>query len=254
MIGILNRKKDKSTEEQIEEIKCLPDILQRSLLEGESCDYLSNVEGEFGRSPRNPIPVNGPFGEIRYLNSLRTISDVGLIYHRIGSIEVESIKGNVDIFETVSLDNRVWDILFFHMYHPRRSTNTPSSYKKADYDKYFSILPIGFGVTSRDNSFPYGIPKRLIESKEFGSMSEKLAKHLQDSFLNKHDFIRPDDHKRILAEIILKYINKSKDQYRSYTTSEYKELADDAAGKIINPGERTSFQVIFRPKGKSLRN
>lgn len=45
-----------------------------------------------------------------------------VIGHRLGSI------GNYDAFETVTLDGERWDILYFDMYHPRKSRRAPSGY------------------------------------------------------------------------------------------------------------------------------
>ena len=43
---------------------------------GADCDEIVGVVGEFGRDPRNPIPVNGPLGEIIYLSNLRRIPNI----------------------------------------------------------------------------------------------------------------------------------------------------------------------------------
>lgn len=82
--------------------------------------------GEFGRSLQNPIPVNGPIGEMLYLSNLRAPDRTPIMFHRIGS------KNRADAFETVTLDGRVWDIMFLDLYHPRKSRRAPAGYLIAE--------------------------------------------------------------------------------------------------------------------------
>ena len=100
----------------------LPESYRAQIQGGLDCDEVSCTSGEFGRSFQNPIPVNGPIGEILYLSNLRTSDYTPIMFHRIGS------KNGADAFETVSLDGRVWDILFLHLYHPRKSRRAPTGY------------------------------------------------------------------------------------------------------------------------------
>ena len=101
----------------------LPEPYRSQVLRGADCDEIAGAVGEFGRDPRNPIPVNGPLGELIYLSNLRTANSQQIMFHRLGSIS------NVDIYETVSLDGAIWDILFLHQYHPRKSQRSPSGYR-----------------------------------------------------------------------------------------------------------------------------
>lgn len=103
----------------------LPESYRLEIQGGLDCDEISDASGEFGRSIENPIPVNGPIGEILYLSNLRTDDRTPIMFHRIGS------KNGVDVFEAVSLDGNVWDILFLHLYHPRKSRRAPSGYSIA---------------------------------------------------------------------------------------------------------------------------
>lgn len=203
MFNIFNKIQDEPVEDQIKEAGNYPSPLTQLILQGLDCDSFPNSQGEFGRTRTNPIPVNGPFGEIKYLNRLRTDHGVGLLYHRIASAEnimlVGEIDGNVDIFETVSSDNKVWDILFFHMYHPRRSTMLPQRYRFAEYHEIFSKLPLGYGSTAKDNNFPYGIPEML---RQKGNLGAEFAKKLEDNILKKTKFTRSNDHVNNLARVI----------------------------------------------------
>src|SRR5262249_40522622 len=76
----------------------LPEPYRSQVLRGVDCDEIAGAVGEFGRDPRNPIPVNGPLGELTYLSSLRTVDSQLIMFHRLGS------TSNVDIYEMVSLD------------------------------------------------------------------------------------------------------------------------------------------------------
>ena len=100
----------------------LPKSYRAEIQAGLDCDEVSDASGEFGRSFQNPIPVNGPIGEILYLSNLRTNDHTPIMFHRIGS------KNGADAFETVSLDGKAWDILFLHLYHPRKSRRAPTGY------------------------------------------------------------------------------------------------------------------------------
>ena len=115
------------------------------VLRGADCDEIAGAIGEFGRDPRNPIPVNGPLGELIYLSNLRTANSQQIMFHRLGSIS------NVDIYETVSLDGAIWDILFLHQYHPRKSQRSPSGYRIVTGTERNSLL---LGVDDFVAAFP----------------------------------------------------------------------------------------------------
>lgn len=127
---------------------------------GADCDEIVGVVGEFGRDPRNPIPVNGPLGEIIYLSNLRTDSQ-HIMFHRLGAVS------NVDVYETVSLDGAKWDILFLHQYHPRKSRVSPSGYQIVTGPERNRLL---LGV----DDFVAEFPDNLADA--IASMSERMFK------------------------------------------------------------------------------
>ncbi len=92
----------------------LPESYRSEIQGGLDCDEISGASGEFGRSFQNPVPVNGPVGEILYLSNLRMKDRTPIMFHRIGS------KNGADAFETVSLDGKVWDVLFLHPISPEK--------------------------------------------------------------------------------------------------------------------------------------
>jgi hypothetical protein len=54
----------------------LPEPFRSQVLGGDDCDEIIGAAGEFGRDQRNPIPVNGPLGEIIYLSNNITTDHV----------------------------------------------------------------------------------------------------------------------------------------------------------------------------------
>lgn len=113
---------------------------------GPACDQLPNACGEFGTTITNPIPVNGPYGETVYINNLRSKSGVGFFYHRIGSDPSPVSSTSIDVFELVSIDASQYAVLYFSMYHPRRSIKVSSGFSRRswssmkDIEKVFSKL------------------------------------------------------------------------------------------------------------------
>ena len=51
-------------------LKCCRENQATLILNGEDCDQITGGYGPFG-GLTNPIPVNGPIGEIKYLGKLR---------------------------------------------------------------------------------------------------------------------------------------------------------------------------------------
>lgn len=97
----------------------LPEV-SAAIRSGASIDRLENAVGNFGRDVRNPIPVNGVLGELIYISHLVTSGGSRLVGHRIGT------AAKVDIYEVAALDGTAWDLLFFDLYHPRRSRAAPA--------------------------------------------------------------------------------------------------------------------------------
>ena len=162
----------------------LPEPYRSHVLRGADCDEIAGAVGEFGRDPRNPIPVNGPLGELIYLSNLRTADAQPIMFHCLGTVS------NVDIYETVSLDGARWDILFLHQYHPRKSQRTPSGYRIVTGTVRNSLL---LGV----NNFVAAFPDDLANA--IASMSERIFSfrirppQVREA-LGRAIFERPTDH------------------------------------------------------------
>ena len=86
-------------------------------------DEWPNAQGEFGRTPTNPILVNETWGEITYLSRLLTTDGQRMIFHRLGSV-----AGAIDAFELVSEDGKFYDMLYADMYHRHCSKKAPAGY------------------------------------------------------------------------------------------------------------------------------
>lgn len=128
----------------------VPDFAEERLAMGE-VDEWPNAQGEFGRTPSNPILVNHSWGEVTYLSRLVTTDGQRMIFHRVGSIE-----GAIDTFELVSMDGRFFDVLFVDMYHRHCSKKAPKGYTLID-----SLNGIT-GTSENNPNFPMGMPRALI--------------------------------------------------------------------------------------------
>lgn len=128
---------------------------------GPDVDRLPDASGEFGRDLDNPIPVNGSFGEMIYLSMLRS-TDAGarLTFHRRGS--KDGRHGPVEIYETVTLDGKKWDVLFLAPHHPRKSRQAPEGYRLADPEPPFFM----YGVDHRVARFPDDMARAVAETTE----------------------------------------------------------------------------------------
>jgi len=153
---------------------------------GLAVDELPDGVGEFGRSAENPIPVNGVMGELIYLSRLMTNdTKQRLLFHRIGSVNA------IDVYETVSIDGRNWDILFLSLYHPRKSRKAPAGYQIADSKSQ----PLIYGTNRRVSQFPVGLQKAIAATTE-----ELIGVSLAPSEVRQAEeeivFRRPDNHER----------------------------------------------------------
>ena len=177
-----------SLEQQKMDIIKLNPLIATEILKGLSCDKLPNATGEFG-SITNPIPVNGPLGEIKYLGKLRGKTGHAVFFHRIGSTISNVTNNPIDIFELVCQDGTQWNNLHFDYYHPRRSNLTPHGYTLIPFNKQLNMdLPFAYGVTSFVSNFPYDLPKAL---DNFYGSSGTYSRHAQ-KWLDDYLFQNPD--------------------------------------------------------------
>jgi hypothetical protein len=117
---------------------------------GVDCDTVPDAAGRFGYDQTNPIPVNGPLGELSYLSRLRVRSTGSMIFfHKTRSI------GTIDEFEVVNVSGRFAARLYFDMYHPRVSRLYPEKFTL----EWQAVFPRGITTTCPD--FPKGLHKLI---------------------------------------------------------------------------------------------
>lgn len=139
--------------------------------------------GPFGFTDTNPIPVNGPIGQLAYLSRLETQSGQRILFHRLGAI------GTVDVFEAVTFNGSEWFILFVDLYHPRRSRLTPDGFRFTKDVAQFS----GFHKFCED--FPYDFVEKKSSMRESGLSIAYIAISKVSEKLQNRVFIRPLAHK-----------------------------------------------------------
>jgi hypothetical protein len=166
-----------------------PELVKRRMAMGGAIDELPEGIGEFGRSAGNPIPVNGPLGELTYLSKLVGGRGLHIIAHRLGAC------AGGDAYEAVSLDGLDWDLLYLDPYHTRRSRVVPSRYQADARCDLFLFATNYFWPT-----FPVGIAGALRSCSDrlFGLtlVSDSLP---GDEFLRT--LSRPDAHAAALASL-----------------------------------------------------
>lgn len=169
----------------------LPDTVRTRIIQGLDCDEIAGAKGEFGRDYQNPIPVNGPLGQLIYLTNLYTIRKQRIMFHRIGSVE------GVDAYEVVTFDNTFWDILFLNLYHPRKSRRAPAGYT-IDQGKDRRI------VLSGTNEWVDGFPRHLqdaIRDTNERLLGLPLRPRPVREAVEQHAFERPRGHQTKLDSI-----------------------------------------------------
>ena len=142
-----------------------------------------NGTGPFGFSETNPIPVNGPIGQLAYLSKLETAKGERILFHRIGAVNT------IDVFEAVTFSGSEWFILFVDLYHPRRSRMTPEGFRFTQEVGQFS----GFHKFCTD--FPYDFVQMKQSESESGlSMAYIAISKVMEPIQNRA-YQRPLAHK-----------------------------------------------------------
>ena len=164
-----------------------PEPLRSQMMRGTDVDQNATGLGPFGISLTNPIPVNGPIGEILYLSALWT-GDKRLLFHRLTSVQ------SIDVFESCSIDGSRWDILFLDMYHPRKSRKPADGYQLAQNNVLLS------GINREVADFPRALYPTIVEysTKRFGiSIADPEVRFA----IEKVNFERPDSHVARLKKV-----------------------------------------------------
>jgi hypothetical protein len=150
--GLINRMID----DEKFQLELLNPVMKEMIESAPAYDKDPNGTGPFGFTELNPIPVNGPVGQLAYLSKLETQSGQRILFHRLGAM------GTVDVFEAVSLNGREWFMLFADLYHPHRSRLTPDGFRFTKELGQFS----GFHNFCAD--FPYDFVEMKQSQQESG--------------------------------------------------------------------------------------
>ncbi|HOV78045.1 MAG TPA: hypothetical protein PLS24_08440 [Sedimentisphaerales bacterium] len=139
--------------------------------------------GPFGFTENNPVPVNGPIGQLAYFSKLERLSGQRILFHRLGAMDT------VDVFEAVTFDGSEWFILFADLYHPRRSRLTPEGFRFTGEVGQFS------GFTNFCGDFPYDFIEKKAAMRDSGLSMAYIAISKVADQIQKRAFARPLAHK-----------------------------------------------------------
>ena len=142
-----------------------------------------NGTGPFGLSEKNPIPVNGPIGQLAYLSRLETNKGERLFFHRVGAVNT------IDVFEAVTFSGSEWFILFTDLYHPRRSRATPDGFR------FTSEVPQFSGFHKYCPNFPYDFMEMKRAEQDSGLSFAYLPLSKVMPQIQARAFSRPLAHK-----------------------------------------------------------
>jgi thioredoxin len=182
-VSAIFKKLDRLMDDEKAQIEGLSEPFRSEVLRGADCDEIAEAIGEFGRDPRNPIPVNGPFGEVIYLSNLRTTNSQQIMFHRLGSVR------NVDAYETVSVDGAMWDILFLDLYHPRKSRRAPTGYRIVEAAERQRLF---LGANEFVADFPAQLQAAIANTNE-RLLGLRMRPPVRE-FIERLSFRRPADH------------------------------------------------------------
>lgn len=146
-------------------------------------DQDPNGTGPFGFSEKNPLPVNGPIGELAYLSKLETTKGERILFHRIGAID------RIDVFECVTFSGSDWFILFADFYHPRKSKLTPNGFRFSQEVSQFS------GFHKFCKNFPYDFVAMKESESESGLSWAYIALSKVTQQIQNRAYQRPLAHK-----------------------------------------------------------
>lgn len=163
------------------------------------CDVAPEGRGPFGYGAGNPIPANGPIGELIYLNTLLSPDGKPFLFHRLGSMNHPTYPRMIDAYELVALDGRCWCRLYFDMYFKRRSCKFPEGLQRVAWDQLQSPQPFlvkhcGFGLNQPVEDFPYGLPAAVRQNSNeratevMARIAERVIAAQPDSFRRPPDF------------------------------------------------------------------
>jgi hypothetical protein len=176
----------------------IPQASSARVIGGASVDEIPGSFGAFGLTLTNPVPVNGALGEIVYLSSLRHRGTTKILFHRIGSLN------EVDIYETVTVDGNTWSLLYFHMYHPRKSRKSLDGYSIVSGDRSSYGL---YGVNYLVPNFPHGLSNAVRDFSVRLLGSPMVPADLRQAEQTVR-FGRPKEHLRARDDLEVQWVRR----------------------------------------------
>lgn len=165
------------------QLELLNPMMREVIESAPAYDKDPNGTGPFGYTEANPIPANGPIGQLAYLSRLETQSGQRILFHRLGAVDT------VDVFEAVTFNGKEWFILFVDLYHPRRSRLTPDGFRFTKEVAQFS------GFTNFCENFPYDFVEKKASMSESGLSMAYIAISKVSEQIQNQVFNRPLAHK-----------------------------------------------------------
>ena len=165
------------------QLELLHPTMRDAIKSSPAYDMKPNATGSFGFSATNPIPVNGPIGELSYLSRLEVGPGNRLMFHRLGPLQVDN--SFVDVFEAVTFNGSQWFILFLDMYHSKRSRLVPDGLSFTKEVPQFS----GFNTYCED--FPYDFAKQKSVLPDSGLVWAYIAMGKVSPYMERQVFQRP---------------------------------------------------------------
>lgn len=165
------------------QLELINPVMKEAIASRPAYDRDPNGTGPFGFSETNPIPVNGPIGELAYLSKLETQRGERILFHRIGAINT------TDVFEGVTFSGSEWFILFADLYHPRKSRVAPDGFRFTQEVGQFS----GFHKFCTD--FPYDFIEMKQSERASGLSMAYIAISKVAQQIQNRAYKRPLAHK-----------------------------------------------------------
>jgi hypothetical protein len=180
------------------QIEILPDLVKDLVMKGQSYDKDPTGTGPFAITETNPVPVNGPIGELAYLSRLETLSGHRIMFHRLGSMNVNNRLGQaktIDVYEAVTFDGKEWFIFYLDFYHPKRSKAYPEGFRET------SKVPQFTGFNKSSKNFPYEFSEMKSSEQSTGLSFAYIPLSAVMPQINAKIFSRPDSHLLKLSEV-----------------------------------------------------
>lgn len=160
-------------------------------------DASRSVSGLYGLTPKDPIRVNGPIGELIYISRLVSSRGFGFIGHRLGSI------GGLDAFEIASTDFSDWRVLWLDMYWQIKDLGAPAGLRLTKQVEPWpdGALP-GLSATNRFlANFPHDYWPDILSSTQAQLGFPCVKTSLKT--LDTSGVVRPPEHAEILQKVVV---------------------------------------------------